>query len=73
MIGLQMAWEKGLTTMVVETDSALVFPLLSNPAPPHFVHDVLVHRCKSLLRRPWVVRVSKIFKEANLAANSIAN
>lgn len=71
--GLNQGWEKGLTMVVIETDSAQVFQILSNPDSPHSIHDVLAHRCKSFLRRPWVVRVSKIFREANFAADRLAN
>lgn len=57
----------------METDSQLVFGILKSLNLLHLAHDALITNCVSLLSRDWEVTVSKIYREANFAADGVVN
>lgn len=70
LLGLQLAWDHGFRSLILETDSQLVFGLLTRPKPFQLAHDALVSKCASFLSRDWEVTVSKIYREANFAGTA---
>lgn len=72
-MGLQLAWERGYTNIILETDFKSVVSLLSDNDSSINTNHVLLEKCKELLTKGWTVEVSHIFKEANTTANGIAN
>ena len=72
--GLAIAWNGGHRKVLLSVDSEVVVKWLcsdlSTPSP--FIH--LVRRCKALVDRgEWEVRVSHCYREANRAADWLAN
>lgn len=68
-----MAWDLGLKKIVLETDSASVFKILTDPTSSHLVNEEQAQRCREFLKRQWIVQVSKVFREANHDADGVAN
>ena len=72
--GLQVAWQEGYKKVQVDVDSEVVVRTLAGAIPDHspFIH--IVRRCKELMRREgWVVNISHCYREANRAADWLAN
>lgn len=47
--------------------------MLAAPDSSHSAQDVLIRSCSSLLRGDWTVQINKIYREANFAADVVAN
>lgn len=73
LLGLQLAWEQGFLKLKLETDSMLVYKMLTKLDPTQLVHDALDNKCISLLSRSWEVEITKIYGEANYVADDVAN
>ncbi|CAN1139509.1 Putative ribonuclease H protein At1g65750, partial [Linum perenne] len=73
VIGLQRAWDAGIRTVEVQTDSACVVKLLSKGAPGDHQHATLIEKFKTLTQRNWQVSVKFIYMESNHLAGSLAN
>lgn len=57
----------------METDSALIFQLLTKEIRNDALLDVLLIECHALLRLDWSVEVKRVFREANFVADGLAN
>ncbi|XP_056688598.1 uncharacterized protein [Spinacia oleracea] len=72
--GLALVWNKAHKRVVVEVDSMVVVCMLlrdKNPSSPYY-H--IVRRCKELAeKQEWKVVITHWFKEANCAADWLAN
>lgn len=57
----------------METNSAMVYKLLTSLDQDYIAHDALATKHMMLIRRDWVIQVSQIYRETNRVANGIAN
>ena len=74
MRGLVVAWDGGHRKVHVELDSEVVVRMLTDEPPGHspFIH--LIRKCIALINREsWEVKVSHCYREANKAADWLAN
>ncbi|KAJ1398028.1 Ribonuclease H-like superfamily [Sesbania bispinosa] len=71
--GLLLAWDKGCSSLICESDCAEVVRLILLPTLPESVpcRDILVE-IRTLLKRRWDVQVKFIFREANCVADALA-
>ena len=71
--GLKYAWNNGYIYINLQVDSKLAHNWITNLNsffPLEYSH--LIHDCRSLLERPWVVKIDHIWREANGCANLLA-
>ena len=71
--GLKYAWNNGYIYINLQVDSKLAHNWITNLNsffPLEYSH--LIHGCRSLLERPWVVKIDHIWREANGCANLLA-
>lgn len=61
-VGLKLAWEKGFRQIVFETDSTLVYSLITASEASPVQMNGLVVQCKQFLSRPWSVEVQHIYR-----------
>lgn len=74
MRGLIVAWNGGHRKVVVSVDSEVVVRLLEGepPANSPFIH--IIRKCNALIQNhEWMVRVEHCYREANRAADWLAN
>lgn len=72
-LGLHMAWEHGFRRVMLETDSSIVYNLLTTSVQDSWGEDVLVNECRSLLTLDWILDVKKIYRETNYVADGVVN
>ncbi|KAJ1408961.1 Ribonuclease H domain [Sesbania bispinosa] len=71
--GINLAWTKGITSLICETDSLEVVQNLD-----HFMettlhpHKDILSLIKELLRRDWQVSIVHVFREANMVADKLS-
>lgn len=71
--GLTVAWECGYRRVVVEVDNATVAQWCANPSEAGLDERNLAGGVRDLLGREWEIRVTHVFREANLVADALAN
>ncbi|CAA7053003.1 unnamed protein product [Microthlaspi erraticum] len=71
--GLCIAWEKGVTRLEVEVDSALVVGFVKTGICDTHPLSFLVHLCHGFLSKDWEVRITHTYREANNLADGLAN
>ncbi|KAJ1388116.1 Ribonuclease H domain [Sesbania bispinosa] len=72
--GLQFAWDKEYRKVHCETDSLEVIHMLNHDPSSLFGQTKrLLEQLKYLLSRPWEIRVSHVFREANMIADYLAH
>ena len=71
--GLVMAWDHGIRWLLVEVDSQCVVQMLNNLEEMTNEYSPLVSSIKELIHRNWHIYVNHVYREANFAADSIAN
>lgn len=74
MRGLSVAWNGGHRKIVVSVDSEVVVRMLAGdpPANSPFIH--IIRKCMALINNSeWVVKVEHCYREANRAADWLAN
>lgn len=71
--GLEMAWERRIQRLVVETDSEMVFAWVTELDPPLNEYSSIVDRCKELLHMPWDIEFKKIDRKTNMCADHVAS
>ncbi|XP_056697578.1 uncharacterized protein [Spinacia oleracea] len=72
--GLAIAWNAGFKKVVLSVDSEVVVKLLMETNIPNSSSFHLINRCKSMIKRHgWEVRVGHCYREANRAADWLAN
>ncbi|CAN1796607.1 Putative ribonuclease H protein At1g65750, partial [Linum perenne] len=71
--GIVLAWDCGIRKLRVQSDSATAVKLMSNPNQAMHQHAILIRRFQELKSRPWEVTIEHIYREANFAADFLAN
>ena len=72
--GLSVAWNGGHKKVNVEVDSETIVRMLDGDPPACSPYIHLIKKCRALLSRDeWEVRVTHCFREANRAADWLAN
>ena len=67
------AWEKKVTRVELEVDSALVVGFLKTGVSERHPLSFLVRLCHGFLSKDWIVRISHVYREANRLADGLAN
>ncbi|CAN0903367.1 Putative ribonuclease H protein At1g65750, partial [Linum grandiflorum] len=71
--GLQLAWTLGIRRIQVHSDSMAAISILAKDSELGHQHAALVLQFKELCSRQWEVRLSHTHREANNAADYLAN
>ncbi|CAN1770919.1 Putative ribonuclease H protein At1g65750 [Linum perenne] len=71
--GMHLAWEKGVRKLVIQTDSRAAVAILLNDSNRTHRHASIVEQFTSLKNRDWEVSIHHIYREANFAADYMAN
>ncbi|CAN1157728.1 Putative ribonuclease H protein At1g65750 [Linum perenne] len=71
--GMKLAWNKGIRKLRIQSDSKAAVEMLVNRRNPVGQHSNLVEQFFELSSRPWEVSIHHIYREANYAANYLAN
>ncbi|CAN1146438.1 Putative ribonuclease H protein At1g65750, partial [Linum perenne] len=71
--GMRLAWDKGVRKLNIQTDSRAAVAILQNESETTHRHASLVAQFVSLKNRDWEVSINHIFREANFAADYLAN
>ncbi|CAN1846003.1 Putative ribonuclease H protein At1g65750 [Linum perenne] len=71
--GMKIAWEAGIRRLCIQTDSRAAVALLSSSDGRLHRHANLVEQFSDLRNRDWEVTIHHIFREANSAADYLAN
>ncbi|CAN0926336.1 Putative ribonuclease H protein At1g65750 [Linum grandiflorum] len=71
--GLQLAWTLGIRRIRVQSDSMAAVSILSKGSQLDHQHAALVLQFTELCNRQWEVNLSHIYREANYAADYLAN
>ena len=66
---LEMAWNRGFTSIILELDSLSAVHLLQGDLDPKHPYGTVIRRVKNLLQRSWLVRIQHIYRESNKAAD----
>ena len=64
--GLRIAWERGISQLVVEIDSLLVHKWMTKSIVGTTKHPSLIQECHNLLRRNWTAIVRYVYREKKL-------
>ncbi|CAN1136237.1 Putative ribonuclease H protein At1g65750, partial [Linum perenne] len=62
-MGLERAWEKGIRSVEVQTDSTCAINLLSEKGTSSNQHVATVGRSRRMLRRDWNVIFKHVYRE----------
>ncbi|CAN1124799.1 Putative ribonuclease H protein At1g65750, partial [Linum perenne] len=71
--GMNLAWEKGIRKLCIQTDSKAAVDILTCAENHLNRHTSLVQQFQGLKARNWVVQIHHIYREANFAADYMAN
>ncbi|CAN1147800.1 Putative ribonuclease H protein At1g65750 [Linum perenne] len=71
--GMELAWSCGIRKLKVQSDSAIAVKLLSTTQHDAHQHFNLIRRFQELKSRQWDVTIKHIYREANFAADFLAN
>ena len=71
--GLHLAWEAGIKRLLVEEDSLCVTQLVSKQVVVPNEFYALVVAIREIISRNWQVSITHIYREANSAADFMAN
>ncbi|GLT48565.1 hypothetical protein SLA2020_221830 [Shorea laevis] len=69
--GLQTATNLHFNSIIVETDYYVAFHLLSTATNLHHPHSTLIMDCRALLNMIPQVRLRRVFRESNMAADTL--
>ncbi|KAJ1414561.1 Ribonuclease H-like superfamily [Sesbania bispinosa] len=71
--GIQLAWTKGITSLICETHSLEVVQSLDNyvESPLHPHKDIL-SIIEEFLRKDWQVSIVHVFREANMVSDKLS-
>ncbi|CAN1797605.1 hypothetical protein LINPERHAP1_LOCUS21332 [Linum perenne] len=70
---MELAWNCGIRKLKVQSDSAIAVKLLSTTQHDAHQHFNLIRRFQELKSRQWDVTIEHIYREANFAADFLAN
>ncbi|CAN1169620.1 Putative ribonuclease H protein At1g65750 [Linum perenne] len=72
--GIKQAWDAGYRRVEIQTDSMAAMAILTdNSARISHTHALEVLEFRDWLRRDWEIRVRHVYREANFAADFLAN
>ncbi|CAN0918177.1 Putative ribonuclease H protein At1g65750, partial [Linum grandiflorum] len=71
--GLQLAWTLGIRRIQVQSDSMAAIAIFAKDSDLGHQHAALALQFKELCSRHWEVHLSHIYREANNAADYLAN
>ncbi|CAN1743013.1 Putative ribonuclease H protein At1g65750 [Linum perenne] len=71
--GMRLAWESGIRKLSIQTDSRAAVALLTAVDDRPHRHASLVQQFHELRMRDWEVKIHHIYREANYAADYMAN
>ncbi|KAH9718348.1 putative ribonuclease H protein [Citrus sinensis] len=71
--GLSLAWNVGIRHLLVEVDNLCVTQMISQQVVVPNVSYALVVAIRDFLNRNWQINISHIYREANSAADFMAN
>ncbi|CAN0874988.1 Putative ribonuclease H protein At1g65750 [Linum grandiflorum] len=71
--GLKLAWSLGIRKIRVQSDSTAAIAILSKGSSLDHQHAILVRQYQNLCKRQWEVTLNHIYREANCAADYLAN
>lgn len=71
--GLEIAWSRGITKLIIEWDSELVIDCITKESIKMDANYILIVKARELLKRDWEVVVQHAFREANSVADCLAN
>jgi ribonuclease HI len=72
--GLRLARRQGVLKLEVQSDSqVIVRSLQDNNNGSSIMGGTLMKRIRDLLKEPWEVKVTHVFREANRCADMLAN
>ncbi|CAN1792527.1 Putative ribonuclease H protein At1g65750 [Linum perenne] len=71
--GLELAWDYGFRRVELQLDSKVVVSMLLSSEEPEHQQAAEVLHFRNLCKRSWEVRIRHIFREANKAADFLAN
>ena len=71
--GLTLAWEVGIKWLLVEVDNFCITQMISKQVVVPNVFHTLIAAIRDLLSRNWQTTISHIYREANSAADFMAN
>lgn len=72
LISLEIAWDKGLIKVIVESDSKVTVGLVCDGCASEHSLAPVVHRIRQKMERNWEVRIAHCCREGNAAANWLA-
>ena len=70
---LKLAWSNSFRKIILEIDFAATLSLIHKDVDIKYPYALVICKVQELLSRNWDVRVVKIFREANHAANCLAS
>ncbi|CAN1732286.1 Putative ribonuclease H protein At1g65750 [Linum perenne] len=71
--GMKLAWSKGVRRLRIQTDSKAAVAMLSKPYNANSQHAGLIEHFSELSSRDWQISIHHIYREANCAADHLAN
>ncbi|PWA44555.1 hypothetical protein CTI12_AA523610 [Artemisia annua] len=72
--GILMARDAGIKKLIIKVDSQVVVQLMEGETSCYSPAVLIVHKCRELLRRSdWEVKLEHCYREANRAADWLAN
>ncbi|CAN0910249.1 Putative ribonuclease H protein At1g65750 [Linum grandiflorum] len=71
--GTERAWRLGVANLEVQLDSLTAISLFQEQGPCDHQHAVLVLKFRKLVRHNWSVQHHHLYREANQAADFLAN
>ncbi|CAN1134499.1 Putative ribonuclease H protein At1g65750 [Linum perenne] len=71
--GMKLAWSKGIRRLRIQTDSKAAVAMLSSPNNANNQHASIIEQFSELSSRAWQVSIHHIYREANCAADHLAN
>ncbi|CAN1243656.1 Putative ribonuclease H protein At1g65750, partial [Linum perenne] len=73
VLGMERAWNKGIRSLEIQTDSLCAVNLLLKADNLDHQHATIVGRFRKLLERNWSVNVIHVYREANCPADALVN
>ena len=73
ILGMELAWSKGLHNVTIEMDATEVFQLLKQRATDHHRHSHLIQQVRLYFERDWVPELIFIPRSSNAVADLLAN
>ncbi|CAN1725502.1 Putative ribonuclease H protein At1g65750, partial [Linum perenne] len=73
VVGMKLAWDKRIRKLRIQIDSKAAADMLLEPGSRNNKHANLLHQFSELISREWSISIHHIYREANFAADYLAN